>query len=38
MSYLKQVIELLDKLTDKQRAIIVEILHNKFHLTYIEKE
>jgi len=31
-----KILELLDKLKDDKRAFIVEILHNKYHLTYIE--
>lgn len=35
---LKNVIQQMEELNDNERAILVEILHNKYHLTYKEEE
>ena len=34
---LEKIIQQLEKLSDNERAILVEILHNEYHLTYVNE-
>lgn len=35
---LNYIIGTLNEISEEEKAIICEILHNKYHLTYIEEE
>ena len=32
---LKEILKMIDKLSEKDKAIIVEVLYTKYHLSYV---